>query len=207
MVVADKNQASEAAADVTGFVLAGGRSSRMGEPKAFLEFDGKPLIEAALEKVRTVAAEVRVVGPREKFDCYGTVIEDIFPDRGPLGGIHAALVSAETELNLVLAVDMPFVPERLLRWLVEEARRSKALVTAPRAAGGNQPLCAVYHKDFAEAAQAALRQGRNKIDALFAECPVRLIEESELAQFEFPRGIFDNLNTREEYDRAKSRRD
>lgn len=207
MSVAHKNQASEGAPDVTGFVLAGGRSSRMGEPKAFLEFRGKPLIEIALEKVRAVAAEVRVVGPREKFDCYGTVVEDIFPDRGPLGGIHAALVSAETELNLMVAVDMPFVPEGFLRFLIGEARRSKALVTAPLAAGGNQPLCAAYRKDFAEVAQAALQQGRNKIDALFAECPVRLVEESELAQFEFPRGMFDNLNTREEYERAKSRRD
>ncbi len=193
--------------DVTAFVLAGGRSLRMGADKAFLSFGGRTLLEIALQKARALARQVRIVGPREKFAGYGEVVEDVFRDRGPLAGIHAALGASATDLSLVLAVDTPFLPERFLRYLVEQAQASAALVTVPYAAGGYQPLCAVYRRDFFRLAEAALQAGRNKIDALFGGCEVRRLDEAELSRFEFPATIFDNLNTPEELERAGRRRD
>src|ERR1700758_5454346 len=94
---------------VNGFVLAGGQSSRMGTDKAFVELGGHTLLERALQTVSAVASEVWILGSREKFGEFGDMIEDEFPDHGPLGGIHAALRASCQDLNLILAVDMPFV--------------------------------------------------------------------------------------------------
>src|SRR5438270_7101812 len=95
---------------LAAFILAGGRSSRMGADKALLEFAGKPLIVRAVELVREIVAEVTIVGDPQKFTAFGPVIDDIYRNRGALRGIHAALTSSEDEWNLILAVDVQFVP-------------------------------------------------------------------------------------------------
>ncbi|HXP47672.1 MAG TPA: molybdenum cofactor guanylyltransferase [Terriglobales bacterium] len=188
--------------DFSAFVLAGGRSSRMGSDKAFLQFEGRTLLARALDLLRSLTPEVRIVGPAAKFAPHGQVIEDVYPGRGPLAGIHAALSASTAELNLILAVDLPFVSESLLRFIVEQARAADAVVTVPRIAGGYQPLCAVYRCVFAPLAQAALEAGRNKIDALFAATTTRILEEPELSRFAFSAAMFDNLNTPEDLRRA-----
>jgi molybdopterin-guanine dinucleotide biosynthesis protein A len=192
--------------DFSAFVLAGGRSSRMGADKAFLQLDGCTLLHRALELAGTVAADVRVVGTAEKFAAFAPVVEDRYPERGPLAGIHAALSATPTDFNLILAVDLPFLEKRFLVWLAEQAQAGDAVVTLPRAAGGLQPLCAVYRREFRELAERALAAGRNKIDTLFRETTVRIIEEDELARFAFPLAMFDNLNTPEEWEQAGRRR-
>ncbi|HXZ26829.1 MAG TPA: molybdenum cofactor guanylyltransferase [Terriglobales bacterium] len=198
---------TQPATDLSAFILAGGRSTRMGADKAFLEFQGETLLSRALSLARSLATEVFLVGERDRFAAFAPVIEDLYPDHGPLGGIHAALSASASELNLVLAVDTPLLTSALLRFLVEQARASSAVVTVPRVAGGYQPLCAVYRRPFRETAEAALRQGRNKIDPLFSALPLRVLEEEELARFEFLPEMFDNLNTREDLERAARRRE
>jgi molybdopterin-guanine dinucleotide biosynthesis protein A len=191
--------------DLSAFVLAGGKSSRMDREKAFLELEGRTLLARALELAASVAGEVCIIGPREKFSPFGRVVEDIYPGRGPLGGIHAALSSSRTELNLILAVDTPFLRPEFLQYLVAQARAGGALVTLPRAGGGWQPLCAVYGRAFLPLAQEALAAGRNKIDPLFAVASVRALEEGELKRLAFDPGMFDNLNTPEEWELARRR--
>ena len=184
--------------DVTAFILVGGKSSRMGADKAFVLFDGCTLLERALELARCVTANVEVVGEAVKFEKFAPVVEDVFRECGPLGGIHAALQASATELNLMLAVDMPFVSAELLRYLTEQARTSTALVTAPHCGGGWQPLCAVYRQEFADLAETALRAGRYKIDALFAVERTQIIGEGELNARGYSAQMFRNLNTPEE---------
>ncbi len=178
----------------------------MGGDKAFLEFEGQSLLARALALARALTAEVYIVGERARFADFAPVVEDVYPGRGPLGGIHAALAASAREFNLVLAVDTPLLTSALLRFLVEQARASTAVVTVPRVAGGFQPLCAVYRPAFRETAEAALRLGHNKIDPLFAAVPARVVEQEELARFEFLPQMFDNLNTREDLERAARRR-
>jgi len=192
-------------ADLTAFVLAGGKSSRMGADKAMLEVAGQTLLQRTLELARAVSEDVRIVGVREKFGEFAPVVEDKYPDRGPLGGIHAALASTGSDFNLILAVDLPFLEKRFLQQLVTEALASGAVVTVPRAGGGLQPLCAVYRREFAALAEQALAAGRNKIDTLYARTTLRIIEEDELARFAFSPAMFDNLNTQEEWERARQR--
>lgn len=178
----------------------------MGADKAFLQLEGRSLLQRALELAGTAAAEVRVVGAKDKFAAFAPVVEDLYAGRGPLGGIHAGLSASRTEFNLILAVDLPFVEARFLAWLAEQAQAGTAVVTVPRAAGGLQPLCAVYRREFREPAERALAGGRNKIDTLFRETTVRIIEEDELARFAFPATMFDNLNTPQEWEQAGRRR-
>jgi len=89
--------------EVTAFILAGGKSTRMGVDKAFAGLDGRTLLARALQLARSVASDVRIVGNKAKFARFGPVVEDMFPNCGPLGGIHAALRASATDLNLVLA--------------------------------------------------------------------------------------------------------
>jgi molybdopterin-guanine dinucleotide biosynthesis protein A len=191
--------------DVTAFVLAGGQSTRMGRAKALLELGGLTLLERALRLSVSVAAEAMVVGPRGEFERYGRVLEDVYPGQGPLGGIHAALWASPTDLNLILAVDTPFLEARFLEFLLAQARESGAVVTVPRTRDGFHPLAAVYRRSFREAAEQALAEGRNKIDSLFSQVETRVLEEEELRRFAFPPAIFENLNTPEELERARRR--
>jgi len=187
----------------SGFVVAGGQSSRMGSDKAFLEWEGKPLIERALDTLRTVCSDVAIVGARTKFARYGTVVEDVYPGSGPLAGIHAGLLHSGADLNFMLAVDMPFVSQHLLRFLFGIAENERTVVTAPRLSGRFQPLCAAYRRSFVAPAEQALREGKNKIDALFAGLRVRIVEEDELAAAGFSAALFRNLNTPEDLHSAR----
>ncbi|MBZ5628499.1 MAG: molybdenum cofactor guanylyltransferase [Acidobacteriia bacterium] len=187
------------------FVIAGGQSSRMGRDKAFLELDGRTLLERALALARSVSEDVKIVGRRDKFAAYGAVIEDVYPGQGPLAGIHAALISSSAELNLMLGVDTPFLDARFVQYLIEQAEASKTTVTVPVAAAQPQPLCAVYRREFAAVAEEALRQRRNNIVPLFAKVTTREIGDSELRQMAFDPIMFENLNTPEEWDEARKR--
>src|SRR6266478_3940326 len=187
-----------------GFVLAGGKSSRMGggpgNDKAFLQFGGQTLLDRALAVMGTVCDRVTIVGDPLKFTKYGSskdvsVVPDIFPGCGPLAGIHAALLHSSAELNLMLAVDMPFVSRELLAFLFATAEEGDAVVTVPRSGKGLQPLCAVYRRDFSTIAEQALRAGKFKIDATFSSVSVRVIEEGELAAAGFSEQSFFNVNT------------
>jgi molybdopterin-guanine dinucleotide biosynthesis protein A len=190
-----------------GFVLAGGKSSRMGADtdKALLEFGGQTLLDRALAVMGTVCDRVTIVGDPAKFTKYGStkhgsskypsVVADIFPGCGPLAGVHAALLHSSAELNLILAVDMPFVSRELLAFLFAAAEASDAIVTVPRSGKGLQPLCAVYRRDFFLVAEQALRAGKYKIDVVFSSVSVRVIEEGELAAGGFSERSFFNVNT------------
>lgn len=162
--------------DLFGFVLAGGKSLRMGTDKAALSLEGRTLLEHALSILRQVAGEVAILGSRQLYGDYGVpVIEDIYPGCGPLGGIHAALAhvaktavqsrspgspqaeaASAAKLSLIIAVDTPFLEPKFLAYLAERARESAAVVTTPEIAGFKQPLCAVYSQKFLPIAERAL---------------------------------------------------
>ena len=181
-----------------GFVLTGGKSTRMGTNKAFLEFRGRTLLDRALEVVRWVCPEPRIVGDAAMLARYSNVIGDVYPGCGPLGGIHAALRSTSAELNFTLAVDMPFVSRDLLSFLGSIAENTDAVVTVPRTSRGFQPLCAVYRRAFTPVAEQALREGKYKIDALYSQVELRIIDAKELSVAGFDERNFFNVNTPEE---------
>src|SRR5579863_5553855 len=192
--------------DVSVFVLAGGKSTRMGMDKAFVDFEGRTLLMRALDLARSVTADVRIVGSREKFERFAPVVEDIFLERGPLGGIHAALKASETDLNIMLAVDMPFVSLAFLHYLIVLGETEHtAWAVVPRVNQLRQPLSAVYRRRFADSAEEALRAGRNRIDLLFSTAATRVIDEAELEGAGFSSKIFRNLNTLKDVEEQQRR--
>ena len=180
---------------VTAFILAGGKSLRMGSDKAFTQLNGCTLLQRALDAAGQITQNVTIVGLRAKFSAFGPVVEDVYPNRGPLAAIHAALQSSATDLNLLLAVDLPYVTSELLRYLITQAQATPALITLPRTSDGWQPLCAIYKKAFAQIADAALQQNQNAIHTLIESSTPRIIEEQELNRAGFTSKMFHNINT------------
>ena len=171
----------------------------MGTDKAFLQFRGRSLLANALELARAVAGEVRIVGDSTKFADFGAVVEDVYPGCGPLGGIHAALKSSDTDLNVVIGVDLPMLEVRFLQHLIHAAEQSGATVTVAQVGKHYEPLCAAYRKEFAGPAEDALALGRNKIDALFSAVPIRVVDDHELLENGFAQRMFRNVNTPEDW--------
>src|ERR1700736_5864926 len=117
---------------VTAFILAGGKSTRMGADKAFVALNGRSLIDRMLDVGQSVTPDVRIIGDAQKFSQFAPTVEDVFRDCGPLGGIHAALRASPSELNLILAVDLPLLSTALLQYLISRSA-SGASATVPHA--------------------------------------------------------------------------
>jgi molybdopterin-guanine dinucleotide biosynthesis protein A len=181
-----------------GFLLAGGKSSRMGADKAFLEIGKQTLLDRAFTAMAPVCDSVTIVGDPVRFAKYKPVVADIFPECGPLAGIHSALAHSAADLNLMLAVDMPFVSTELLVFLLAAAESTAAVITVPHTNRGLQPLCAVYRRDFMAVAAAALRAGKYKIDAAFSQVSTLAVTASDLAAAGFAERCFFNVNTPED---------
>lgn len=189
--------------DLAAWILAGGKSSRMGKDKALLAIAGKPLIVRAIELALQITDPVAIVGDPAKFAAYAPVISDVFSGCGPLAGIHAALKASNSELNLMLAVDLPFLNAPLLSYIANQAQSSGAMVTVPSTGKHLHPLCGVYRKQFAGVAEKALRSGKYKIDALFDEVKVRMITEEELKANRFAASLLRNVNSPQEWEQVE----
>lgn len=166
-----------------GFVLVGGRSSRMGRDKALLPFQAGTLVEHVARQVRAAAGSVCLVGPQERYAGLPyPIIPDRFPGCGPVAGIHAALASGRADWNLVTACDMPRLTPELLAALFVHAERAARHGAIPVSAAGRcEPLCAVYHRACLPVFERALREGRRKLSSLVAEldlATVRLDDDS-----------------------------
>ena len=199
-----KSEERAAKSGVSSFVLAGGRSSRMGTDKALLRVGNLSLLERALQIAADLTSSPYIVGAKERYAGFGETVEDIYPGCGPLGGIHAALTATATDLNLILSVDMPLMNAEFLRWLVARARATEDCIVVPNVAGGVQPLCATYRRAVARHAEEALRAGDYKVGRLFQRVPTTIVNEQEIVAAGFSPEIFRNINTPEEYAQCRS---
>ena len=174
----------------------------MGTDKALLQLNGENLLQNALTKAKAVSPTPMIVGSRARYSSYGDVIEDRFPDCGPLGGIHAALCATQTDLNLVLSVDMPLMTADFLHWLAQIAASGEELAVVPEVESRLQPMCAVYRRSALRAIEQALKSGDFKVGDIFSRVPTRYVNEAELAAAGFSPDIFCNVNTPAEYEAA-----
>jgi molybdopterin-guanine dinucleotide biosynthesis protein A len=149
--------------DAEGWVLAGGRSVRMGRDKAAVALAGRPLLEHMLSKLRALGLRARVAGLRERVaDVSAEVLRDAHPDCGPLSGMETALATSESDLVLVLGVDLPLVETEFLEWMLRRAATTGAMATIPHMLGEPQPLCAVYRRSLLSDVRAALDRGEQQ---------------------------------------------
>lgn len=172
-----------------GFVLVGGRSSRMGRDKALLEWHSHALVEEVARKVRSVAGNVALVGRPERYGALGLeCLPDVRPGLGPLAGIEAALESGRAELNLITACDMPGLEADWLRRLLWEAEETGArcVVTRDRA-GVVQPLCGVYRRECLPVVRRALDEQRFRLQSVAGELRAVILQtETRLVNLNTP---------------------
>lgn len=184
--------------DITGVILVGGKSRRMGRDKAFLEVAGKPLIKRLLEVFRESFAQVVLVGNREeRFAGYGLpVLPDIYPGSS-LGGLYTGLHNATTEYIFVSSCDLPFPSTEVLRYLCSLRDGFDAVV--PATARGYEPLFAVYSKTCLGPIRTLLESGDCCAYGYYPQVRVRYVTLEELARFDRDGKAFLNVNTPEEF--------
>jgi molybdenum cofactor guanylyltransferase len=192
---------------LSGFVLAGGGSRRMGRPKDQLELGGEAMVERQVRLLRAVARSVAVLGHGVSLAGLDIgVIPDEQQGLGPLGGIATALGHTRTEYNLFVGCDMPFVQARFLRYLCAEALKSQADATVPQSPRkGLQPTCAVYRRRALRAVRACLERGNLSVRSFFPRVRLRVLQWPEIASSGFGAVNFENMNTPEDYRSAQLR--
>jgi molybdopterin-guanine dinucleotide biosynthesis protein A len=143
----------------SGFVLVGGASRRMGRDKALLPLGEATMVEKIAAQVLRAAGSVTLIGPPEKYGHLGLpVVPDQIENCGPLGGLYTALRITGADWNLLVACDMPNVTESFLSQLLDAAEGSDADCVVPEICGKSDPLCAVYHRRLAAAAESAIHR-------------------------------------------------
>ena len=189
----------------TAIVLAGGRSSRMGEPKALLPFDGKPLIVHVVETLRTLCSEIVVVAaPGQDLPTMPvTLVRDSVAYQGPVGGIYYGLTAATEEVGFVTSCDSVFLNPGVIRHCVSVVADHD--VAVPHWQGRFQPLHAAYRRSVLPHLEGQLERGELRPVYLFDRVRTRRIDESEIRDIDPEGWSFFNMNTREEYQEALRR--
>jgi len=191
--------------EATGFITAGGKSSRMGIDKAWLEIGGQSLIERTLASVRTVTPSVAIIANTEGYGSLGVpVFADAHQGVGPLEAVRVALSNTPTNRVLLVACDLPFLTPELFSFLLNIPSISQAVVPL---SSDNQlePLCAIYCKDSLGVVRDLIKRGERKMAKLFEEVPTRFVKFEEIRELDGANLFFENINTPEDYERALRR--
>lgn len=184
-------------------VLAGGKSARMGQDKAFLEVGDRLVIERVLLQAEALTDDLFIsTNSPEKYKRFGLrMVNDIYPDKAALGGIYSAIRAARYDHVLILACDMPLLNKSLLRYLIGLA--GSADVIAPLI-DPHQPetLHTIYSKTCLPAIEDRLKANKLRIIGFFDAVSVRYVDRSEIAKFDPNFYAFVNMNTPEEWQRV-----
>lgn len=182
-------------AGLTVAILAGGKSSRMGTDKSFVNYRGRPLIEIVIEQVAGLGGELILVTnkPADYAHLGLPMVGDLYPDHGSLGGIFTAVSSASYHHTLVVACDMPWLSRPLLTHMISQ--RQSADVIVPRWHKYPEPLHAIYSKACLAPIEAYLRDRRLKIIQFYSEVQVHFVEEAVIKRFDPGGRSFANINT------------
>lgn len=198
----------------TGFVLAGGKSTRLGQDKVLLAWEESTLLENALGKLRAVCNDVYLCTNREELNVYAPVLADVAGTGaettiGPLGGMVAALEFSETDWNVFLPVDLPLLPVAVPAEMLERALAGTGVAWIPYLEGRPQPLCAVVHRGMLPGLRRALAEGKYKVIDAMESAAVELAGAGgriECYEIEVDSGAewFLNVNTPQELERAQA---
>ncbi len=185
---------------VTGFILAGGKSSRMGRAKALLPVGGQRLIDVVIQRVRPAVERLLVIGGAHNAAqlrdlTADAVVMDLRPDHGPLMGIYSGLMHTETSLNLFVPCDMPWVEWRLVELLLRPCRGDVEVVAGFHPLEGVQPFPLICHVKACRTIGGLLNRGERSLQSLLHQQGTQLvrIEDPDLWR------SFTNVNTIEDY--------
>ena len=194
--------------DVTGIILAGGRSRRLGRDKAVEPLGGQPLIRRVIERVEAVTADIVVVvadavrGNDLPLDVRHRVVWDVYPGKGSLGGIFSGLSAAKSDWGLVVACDMPFLNRQLLEYMLSRREDFDAVVPLPGAYP--EPTHALYSKACLPHIEARLRANDLKISRFYHEVRVNYLTEEAITRYDPELRSFFNINSPDDLAKAQA---
>ena len=183
----------------TGIILAGGKNSRTGANKAFLEIDGIRLIDKTINIYREIFSEIIIVtnDPLSYVEFTdAAVVTDIYKGKGPLGGIYTGLHYAKNNYAFVSPCDMPFLHQDFIEYLTRQSGKHDVIV--PELAAGYQPLHAIYSRNCLPSIKRLLLMDKLKITGFYRDMRVLAIGEEQILPFNKDGRLFQNLNTPED---------
>jgi molybdopterin-guanine dinucleotide biosynthesis protein A len=193
--------------NASSFITAGGRSSRMGRDKAWLELDGRTMIERVIEAVKPVTTTISIIANSADYSRLGfPVFADTNLGVGPLEAIRTALANSPSEWVILVGCDMPFVTTDffvLLLNITEQAitdSRPAAAVVPLNQKGLPEPLCALYSIAALPAVTGLIASGERKVSLLFERIPTRFVAFDEIKDLSASKHLFENINTPEDYE-------
>ena len=182
---------------VTGIVLCGGRSTRMGQDKGSLRFGDESMLERITRILGGISDRVIVVGRR---DQDATTVHDSIEDQGPLAGIAAGLAASTSDLNIVVACDMPLIAPAVLQRmaaLIDDHDACVAIVD-----GHASALCGVYRSRIAKDAQALLDAGERRMMTLLDRIKTKRVDAAAFRDIDPQLQTFVSVDTPEKYSEA-----
>jgi len=192
--------------DISCIVLAGGRGLRLGQDKALETIGQRSLLEQVLFQLSLFNSDILIVAAREQSypQLHGypnlRVVGDIYPSKGPLGGIYTGLKMSNSFYNLIVACDMPFLNRALLDYMIGVSAGFDLVV--PRLGDMVEPLHAVYSRACLAPIECLLKQGNLSIRELFTLVRVRYVEAEEIDRFDPGHLSFFNINAKADLERA-----
>lgn len=186
--------------DINGIVLAGGKSSRFGNDKVSEAIGGKSLLQQVVDSLRFLGGEIIIVTSSEHPISESIdhpkvrILTDILPGKGPMGGIYTGMAASATDYNLVVASDMPFLNEALLRYQIEVSEGYD--ITVPQVGKLVEPLHAIYARGCLNHMAEMMKEERLSIYRLFDRVRVRYIEAAEIERFDPEHLSLFNINTK-----------
>ena len=178
--------------ELTGIILAGGKSSRMGEDKGLMFFEGKPMIEYIIDVVKTYVNNIIIIANNKKYEQFGyPVYEDLIKDKGPLAGIYTGLNYSETDNNLVLSCDVPFVNSSILKLLIDNC--SEVDVVIPEKEERTHQLIGIYNKSCSEIFEKELENDQRKLKLAIEKLNYKVINANTIEA-----KVFNNINSKDD---------
>ncbi len=193
--------------DTSGIILAGGKSLRFGHNKIVETIGQGNLLSQVISCISTLCQEIIIVTRQEQVLPQLTefpevkIVTDIIPDKGPLGGIHTGLLTSPTFYNLVVAADMPFLNQSLLKYMLSIATGSD--IVMPTINNQFEPLHAIYSQNCLAPAEDLIRQNRLFVIELFDFVKVRYVSAEEIDRFDPKHLSFFNINTMPDLKKAR----
>jgi molybdopterin-guanine dinucleotide biosynthesis protein A len=183
---------------MTGVILSGGKSVRMGQNKAFIKIEGIPIINRIYILFKELFEEVMIVtDQKELFTNFDSnIFPDLLPNMGALGGLYTGIFYSTYHYSFCVACDMPFIKKPLVQYLIENIRNEDVIV--PRTTDGLQPLHAVYSKNCLGPIKRVIDQGKYKIIDFYDLVKVKILEQKDFASLDPLRESFINVNTPKE---------
>jgi molybdopterin-guanine dinucleotide biosynthesis protein A len=184
--------------NLSGIILSGGKSIRMGENKAFIEVEGIPIIRRIYNLFEKLFEEIIIVtDQRESFlDFNAKIYADLFPHRGVLGGLYTGLFFSHFHYTFCVACDMPFLKESIIQFLIKNIGDYDVVV--PKTKDGLQPLHSIYSKNCLEPIEKIIGKNQYKVIDLYPMVRVNIIMENEFSYLDPTNESFINVNTPEE---------